>query len=600
MNQKKCGGNKTEKKAFGRFLKDTFAIRPWLTGLSFFLNVAIFSYTAVNAACIRGILNTLERGTSGDKLWNSVGIYLGIMAIGGGLRVAAILSSAYVDNLRTYYYENTLRRNLFRFLFRRRNLKNMADHSGRIFERMDDDVPMAVFPPQIMTEAFGYTGYTLIAVSSLLIVNWKITIFIFIPISIAIFMIQKASARMKENRKENREAQEEVSVFLADTVSSFQTVRTMNARQAVVSRYQLLNRGRKGIAMKDALFQDASGAAVDMAIVAGTAVMMLAAGNLMRKGSFLVGDFALFIFYLNTVADCIFRLFVELYRDMRNGEVAWKRIREFSGEEDCGENKNDIRLMQKDGCPDTWKREKVGEGFGTDEKNGSITAEPAMLRAGLDELKEFRAEGISYQHEGGRGVENVDLILKPGEIVAVTGPVGSGKSTLLHLLAGLIPADSGTIAWNGKKIGAPKEVFRAPDAAFCLQNGHVLNASVMENLTLGYEIPEAECRKALERGCLLDEVLAMPDGFFTGVGENGRKLSGGQKQRLLLSRMLLWDAKLYLLDDAVSALDGGTQKRFWEQFRVRLKETGAGAVVTTDRKEILDFADRIVVLKGDQ
>lgn len=189
-----------------------------------------------------------------------------------------------------------------------------------------------------------------------------------------------------------------------------------------------------------------------------------------------------------------------------------------------------------------------------------------------------------HHHE--RGIKDISFRLEGGKLLAVTGPVGSGKSTVLNATTGLVPCSIGKLTWNGQKLPEPFQLLKAPDVASCLQKGKLLNSTIRENLTLGRECLDEECYLALRQGCFLREVFKMPDGLDTVVGENGS----------LLSRMLLCKAKLYLLDDATSALDIETQQSFFRNLRRILQETGAAAIVVTNQAQVLSLADDVLVI----
>lgn len=182
--------------------------------------------------------------------------------------------------------------------------------------------------------------------------------------------------------------------------------------------------------------------------------------------------------------------------------------------------------------------------------------------------------------------------VRPGEMLAIAGPVGSGKSTLLAALAGQIPVGG----------GAPAN----PAPAWVPQEPVVLSVTVAENILLaGAEAapdvadadvaaPTVDWEPLLAASCLADDVARLPTGLATPVGERGVTLSGGQQQRVQIARALAAGRPVLLLDDATSALDADTEARFW----TGLDRAGLAVVVVTHRAATLARADRVLYLRG--
>ncbi|QCB93203.1 thiol reductant ABC exporter subunit CydC [Cellulomonas shaoxiangyii] len=198
-------------------------------------------------------------------------------------------------------------------------------------------------------------------------------------------------------------------------------------------------------------------------------------------------------------------------------------------------------------------------------------------------------------------VGGVDLTLAPGRRVAVVGPSGAGKSTLLLTLAGLLPPVAGAVRLDGTDLAdLPRErVVRA--AVATTEDAHVFGTTVLENLRVARgDVTEAEAAQALARAGLGDWLAALPDGFGTLLGPDGRTVSGGERRRLLLARALVSDAPLLLVDEPAEHLDPATADalldRVWH-----LPPTRAGArrgvLVVTHRLATLASADEVLWLQ---
>lgn len=192
-----------------------------------------------------------------------------------------------------------------------------------------------------------------------------------------------------------------------------------------------------------------------------------------------------------------------------------------------------------------------------------------------------RVDGLKVSHEGQLVLPGIDLVVETGRRVAVVGPTGSGKSTLLSAIAGLVPADSGSIAVAH---GGTSIVF---------QEAFVFSGSVRFNICLGAEVPDdvvAEAIRVADAGFL----LGLEQGLETELGERGVSLSGGQRQRLALARALVRRAPVLLLDDTTSALDPATEMRVLRNLAsTRLVET---VIAVAARPSTITSADTVVYL----
>ncbi|QWW19508.1 ABC transporter ATP-binding protein [Schaalia sp. 19OD2882] len=195
---------------------------------------------------------------------------------------------------------------------------------------------------------------------------------------------------------------------------------------------------------------------------------------------------------------------------------------------------------------------------------------------------------VRYGHT--RAVDHVDLDIEPGEVLALLGPSGSGKSSLLRAVAGLEPVAQGTIAWEGRDVGAVPVHRRGFGLMF--QDGQLFaHRDVAGNVAYGLRhlSPAERTRRVADT---LDLV---------GMGEYARRavtsLSGGQAQRVALARSLAPQPALLLLDEPLSALDRSLRERLSGEIRAILRTTGSTCIyVTHDQDEAFAVADRVGVM----
>ncbi|MBI4885183.1 MAG: ABC transporter ATP-binding protein [Actinobacteria bacterium] len=212
-----------------------------------------------------------------------------------------------------------------------------------------------------------------------------------------------------------------------------------------------------------------------------------------------------------------------------------------------------------------------------------VAPDPArLLTHRADGAVELR--DVHFSHDGERDVLcGIDATFEAGRTVAVVGATGAGKTTLLHLIAGLIEADSGTIAVPA---AGTRLVFQEP---------FLLAASVYDNITLGKQADPAVLDVALAVA-EADFLRDLPNGLETEIGERGVGLSGGQRQRLALARALACQPAVLLLDDTTSSLDPTTEAKVIANLRTALRSTTVVAVAS--RPSTIALADDVLFLEG--
>ena len=205
---------------------------------------------------------------------------------------------------------------------------------------------------------------------------------------------------------------------------------------------------------------------------------------------------------------------------------------------------------------------------------------------------EFDHVSFSYPGAEEPVLRDISFTLYPGQTAAVIGSTGSGKSTLADLLLRLHDVGEGAIRVDGADVRALTQEELRERIGCVPQKAFLFSGTIRENLTLGRNISDIECWKALQSACMEREVKEWPGGLDTLTGENGIMLSGGQKQRLLLARMLLEHPSLYFLDDATSALDRITAEKLIFNLKQRIIQDNAAAVFISNSEVVKAVADR--------
>ncbi len=211
-----------------------------------------------------------------------------------------------------------------------------------------------------------------------------------------------------------------------------------------------------------------------------------------------------------------------------------------------------------------------------------------------------RFEGVSFAYGGEVDVlRGLDLVVEPGEIVAVCGSTGAGKTSLLNLLPRFYDPTGGRVLVGGIDTrDLPIAELRA-SVALVTQRPVLFSVPLRENLTAGRDDAEWDEVLAACAAAGVDSFgPTLPDGYDTLIGERGVNLSGGQRQRVALARALVTGARVVVLDDPLSAVDTFTERRLVARLRPAL--TGRTVLVATQRLSTVEIADRAVVLVDGQ
>ncbi|WP_248959104.1 thiol reductant ABC exporter subunit CydD [Sphaerisporangium perillae] len=210
-------------------------------------------------------------------------------------------------------------------------------------------------------------------------------------------------------------------------------------------------------------------------------------------------------------------------------------------------------------------------------------------------VPEIRLENVTVRYPGREdaALDDVSLVVAPGERLALVGESGAGKSTLLHLLLGFVTPSEGRVLVGGVDLSALDVDLWRRRLAFVPQRPHLFATSVADNIRLGSSASPEEVRAAAEAARAGEFVAALPEGYATVIGERGAGLSAGQRQRIALARAFCRpDAEMLLLDEPTARLDGRSEAAIVEATRTLAE--GRTAVIVAHRPAMIDLADRVV------
>lgn len=543
--------------------------RPWL-----FLATCVLWSTVHALPIVVGLLSRSIFDTLSGAAPASIGVWslLGLMAATMGTRLTLMYGGVYAWSTTLFTLGSLVRRNMLAWIVTGPGTRKLPDSPGEAVSRFRDDVDELMELVEDWTDGVGIIGAAIIAVVIMGTINPLMTALVLLPLLGILVFGHRVGGHIRRFRKANREATGRITSFIGEVFGAVQAVKVNSAEERVLAHFRDLNEERLRVAVKDSLFSEIF-RSVNMNMVnIGIGLVLLVAADVMRSGAFTVGDFAMFIFFLQRLTWHMF--FV--------GNLIAQRRRTGLSYERLGALLN--------GAPP----EKLVE-HAPMYLDGNEPPVPELRKSRAHWLERLEVRGLRYVHPSTmKGIEGIDLRIDRGDFVVITGRVGSGKTTLLRVLLGLLPRDGGEIRWNGRAVDDAALFMTPPRIAYTPQVPRLFSDTLSGNILMGHGVDGPDLASAIRLAIMDRDVATLEQGLETPVGPRGVKLSGGQVQRSAAARMFVRDPELMVFDDLSSALDVETETNLWEQLAER---DGVTCLVASHRRAALLRATHIVVLK---
>ena len=400
----------------------------------------------------------------------------------------------------------------------------------------------------------------------LFFLNWKLMLIVLVIFPTVAVVVRLLARRLQAITRASQAATDQLAYVVEENVLAYRAVRLYAAQQAQAARFDKLSHQLRRLAMKSTI-AGASMSPVTQLLAASALSAVIVAGlwESSHQG-ITVGGFASFITAMLMMMAPIKHL-SEVAGPITRGLAAFER---------------GVALI--DSSP-----VEVSGGFDPGRSRGELELRDVTLR---------------YRDDQPAAVQNMSLLLRAGESVALVGPSGAGKSTLVNLLPRFIEPSSGALLLDGTPITDWNVVALRRQFALVSQDVVLFNDSVATNVSLGSPADAADAAErarvtdALRGANLLDFAQALPQGLDTVIGHNGGELSGGQRQRMAIARAIYKDAPILILDEATSALDSESERLVQDALERLMR--GRTSLVIAHRLSTIERADRIVALDAGQ
>ena len=396
----------------------------------------------------------------------------------------------------------------------------------------------------------------------MLTIQWKLALIVFavVPLFVLFTIFQrrrmmKASVQVKQNMAG-------INGQLESSISGMRTAKAFANEEQENRKFQQSNNQFKGAKRDYYKAMATYMAGLEFALPAMNVLTITAGGWFILQGEMNYIDLVTFALYISTFLTPVRKLaaFVEQFL---NGMAGFKRFVELMRVEPAVQDAPDAVDM--------------------DTARGDILV-----------------DDVSFSYEDGETVlDHVSIHIPQGETVAVVGPSGGGKSTLCQLIPRFYDVTGGRILVDGTDVRHLTQQSLRQNIGIVQQDVFLFAGTIYDNIRYGKpDATQEEIMEAAKRAEIYDDIMAMPDGFQTYVGERGVMLSGGQKQRVSIARIFLKNPPILILDEATSALDSVTEARIQNAFDELAK--GRTTLIIAHRLSTIRNAHRIIVVDDNR
>ncbi|SHJ91213.1 ATP-binding cassette, subfamily B [Hathewaya proteolytica DSM 3090] len=551
-----------------QFLWELIKYKPLVYLCNTFCWVLVHLSPLVPGLIIEKVFNVLgDNAQAVDKIW----MLCAILVVFAVIRSCITYAGFRFDVYYRFSVGALLRKNMLKAILEKPDESKVSTSLGETLNCLRDDANLAEDVISWMIDSVGVTVFGTVSMIILLGINVKMTLFVFMPLSLILMIAKSLSKKIEKYRKISRETTAKVTGAMGEVFNSVQAIQLACEEENVLNHIKKLNNDRYKATLRDTLLNQAMISVFDNAVNIGTGIILLLSAKLITTGDFTVGNFALFVYFLSHVTD--FTMFLgEIMAYYKQAGVAFRRMTSVMK----GEAEKELVKHR-----DLYLDREV-----PDIKNDYKVKNP---------LKELEVKGLSYVYEStGRGIRDISFTVKKNTFTVITGRIGSGKTVLIKSLLGVLPSQQGEIYWNNHKVHNPATFFVPPMVSYTSQIPNLFSDTVKNNILLGIDDGQVDMDKIIHEAVFKEDLEQLECGMDTLVGPKGVKLSGGQKQRLAVARMYARSSEIFVFDDISSALDVDTELKLWQRLFERKNAT---CIAVSNRKIALQRADNIIVLK---
>ena len=392
-------------------------------------------------------------------------------------------------------------------------------------------------------------------------IEWRLALVIAVTLPLCLWFTLSQRKRMKEANVEVKRKTAEISAAIESSISGIRTAKAFANEQQESDKFDKANELFRGSKVEYYKTMGLYMCGMEFTTSIIQVIVIAVGGLLIMGGKMDYVDLVTFTLYVSAFISPVKRLaqFSEMYMQ---GSAGFSRFLEIMRTEPGIKDKPDAKEM------------------------GPVRGE-------------IEYKDVSFDYGNGIPVlSHIDLHVKPGECLAVVGPSGGGKTTLCQLLPRFYDVCGGSVSVDGVDVRDVTQSSLRRNIGIIQQDVFMFAGTIRENIRYGRpDATDEEIVQAAVRSEIHNEIMEMPDGYDSYIGERGVMLSGGQKQRLSIARVFLKNPKILILDEATSALDTVTEQRI--QASLDQLSQGRTTIIIAHRLSTIKNADVIAVVEGE-
>jgi ATP-binding cassette subfamily B multidrug efflux pump len=410
----------------------------------------------------------------------------------------------------------------------------------------------------------GFDGsLTLLMVLAIMMlgVDWRLATIALVPFPLMALAFWRISSQIHTASTDSLKRFAALNDHVQESLSGVRTLRALGLEERSAKQFGILAAHASEASLTAQQWEAAYEPAVGLTLTAAGVLTLGLGGYLVWHNELTIGELTSFTMYLGQL---IWPMFAAgwVLSLIERGRAAWTRLQPL-----------------------------LDEPLSVDDHGTIASVVPGTLL--------LADVSFSYAGQDTPALTGVSLALPAGQTLGLVGPTGAGKSTLLRVLLRQATPQHGQVNWGGPALGDYTLSALRSAMSWVPQESFLFSATIADNIALGRPgASRAEVEHAAHMAAIHEDILRFPQGYETHVGEKGITLSGGQRQRVAIARSLLAHSSLLLLDDALSAVDTGTETRILEHLEeLRREQPGRSAIIASHRLSAVAGADLIVVLR---
>ncbi|RCW74842.1 ABC transporter ATP-binding protein [Saliterribacillus persicus] len=432
--------------------------------------------------------------------------------------------------------------------------------SGKLQAKVLRDVEMIeIMSKQTMLGVLPAIMNVIVAISVTATRSLTVASFFIVAIPISIVIVYFFKGKLTQRNREFRQQVEEMSGQVAETVEMIPVTRAHGLEKIEINKMDSMLQNVRGKGYRLDITEAFFGASNWVAFQLFQVLCLLFTIYLAYQGKIPIGDVVLYQTYFTTILMSISGL-INIYPQIAKGFESIHSVSEILFAKETQEYQGRTKLKQL---------------------HGDVLFEDVFFK---------------YRDTEKHVLQNFDLHVKAGEMIAFVGESGAGKSTILHLLTGFYRPTSGRILMDQKPMDEISMRSYRKKIAVVPQNTILFSGSIRENIAYGLaDVTEEDVLQAIKMANLEDIIQELPEGLDTKIGEHGDRMSGGQRQRIAIARAFIRNPQMVILDEATSALDNVSEKLIQDAMKELVK--GKTTFIVAHRLSTIREADRIIVMK---